>query len=108
MWRNEAGQEKLYFVQAASKLMQSTPDFKAAMHKATVAWPFSCEHNLTARSMNRLAWLGHAGCYLETGSPELCTRTGWHTLTQAQQDAANAAAQEVLDDWERRHLARDG
>ena len=78
----------------------SKPDkFKAAMRRAAHEWPRSCEHNLSAENVNRIAWLGHAGCCVGAGSPEEATRAGWHTLTPDQQNEANRVAGDVLDEW---------
>ena len=47
--------------------------------------------------------MGNAGCCLTSGYPEDETRLAWHTLNQEQQDLANAAADRVIADWERRY-----
>ena len=99
MWKIIGGKAKAVFLQAAANLMRDDAAFEGAMMRAFEEWPNSCLHNLTAEDTNRLAWLGHAGCFLATGSPEENTRCGWHTLTGAEQDAANATAQRVLDAW---------
>jgi glutaminase len=99
MWRIVGGEKKRNNMNAAADLMRDSDAFEAAMMRALEEWPNSCAHNLSAEDTNRLAWLGHAGCLLAAGSPEENTRCGWHTLTLAEQDAANAAAQKVLDMW---------
>lgn len=99
MWRIVRGQHRKEFADAAADLMRTPDEFKEAMRKATEDWPNSCEMNLTAESVNRLAWLGHAGCCLSVGSPEDCTRMGWHQLNRQEQDDANNAANEVLIKW---------
>lgn len=99
MWRIVGGKAKLCNSLAAADLMRNAEAFTSAMMRAFEEWPNSCLHNLTAEDTNRLAWLGHAGCFLATGSPEENTRCGWHTLTPKEQDAANAAVQAVLDAW---------
>ena len=73
------------------------------MMKAVNDWPISCEVNLTASSINQRAWLGHAGCCIAAGSPEDCTRLGWHMLTEEEQDKANAAADRAIEEWARRY-----
>ena len=83
----------------AADLMRDSQRFMAAMTRALAEWPRSCLHNLTADGVNKLAWLGHAGCCLGVGSPEENTRIGWHLLNQAEQDEANRVAQAVLDSW---------
>jgi hypothetical protein len=99
MWRIVGGEKKRDNMKAAADLMRDSDAFEAAMMRALEEWPNSCAHNLSAEDTNRLAWLGHAGCLLAAGSPEENTRCGWHTLTLTEQDAANAAAQKVLDMW---------
>jgi hypothetical protein len=99
MWQIIGGKRKQANVLAAADLMRDASAFESAMMRALEEWPNSCQHNLTAEDTNRLAWLGHAGCFLATGSPEENTRCGWHTLNKQEQDIANATAQRVLDAW---------
>jgi len=99
MWKVIGGQAKQANAMAAADLMRDSPAFESAMLRAFEEWPNSCQHNLTAEDTNRLAWLGHAGCFLATGSPEENTRCGWHMLSGPEQDEANAAAQRALDAW---------
>lgn len=100
MWAIVRGENRKAFIQAAADLMRDSDAFKEAMQKAVLEWPVSVETALTADAVNRIAWLGHAGCCIATGSPEESTRAGWHTLDMAEQDEANRVAQEVLDEWE--------
>lgn len=99
MWRVTHGDERKAHIAAAAFLMRNPERFEVAMRRAIAEWPLSCENALTAESTNRLAWLGHAGCCIATGSPEEATRAGWHTLTPPEQDAANAAADRALLAW---------
>lgn len=74
MWRNVAGQEQRQaYIDAASALMADPARFKDAMLRAIEEWPNSCEVAMTTPSLNHLAWFGHAGCCIATGSPEDCT-----------------------------------
>ena len=100
MWRITHGVERKGYIQEAADLMREPERFEAAMLRAVNEWPISCEHALTAEATNRIAWLGHAGCCIEVGSPEEATRAGWHTLTLGEQDEANAVAAKVLMRWE--------
>lgn len=63
-------------------------------------WPHSCEHNLTDRSQNRRAWIGHAACALAFRCPEDIVRQAWSRLTEQQQNEANAKADEAIGYWE--------
>jgi hypothetical protein len=73
--------------------------FEQAMARVLDEWPNSVEAALTDPAINQRAWMGQAGCYLATGSPEACTRSGWWHLDAAQQQAANAAAGRVIAVW---------
>lgn len=100
MWRSLPSKERDRLAVRAAKLMQDPPVFKEAMREALRAWPISCEVNLSNTGSNRLAWLGHAGCYQALKSPEDATRQGWHYLSKEEQDEANRVAQEVIEEWE--------
>lgn len=84
----------------AARLMKDPTLFKDAMRQAVKVWPISCEVNLSNTSNNRIAWLGHAGCFQGVGSTEESTRQGWHYLSGGQQDEANRVAAEVIAEWE--------
>jgi len=100
MWRIVRGNERKSNIEAAANLMRNSPAFKRAMQEAIETWTNSCQHNLTAENVNRIAWLGHAGCCIGVGSPEENTRAGWHTLSKQEQDEANRVAAEVLSQWD--------
>lgn len=106
MWRILTGDERKRNIAAARDLMKTPETFKSAMLRATLEWPMSCEVALTAESTNRIAWLGHAGCCIETGSPEECTRAGWHELTKPEQDEANRVAIETLILWQDAYIQK--
>jgi hypothetical protein len=74
--------------------------FADAMRRVLKEWPKSVAVALQTPGLNRRAWIGHAGCFLATGSPEETTRLGWHELNDEQQIAANKAADLVIDEWE--------
>lgn len=63
-------------------------------------WPISCEHNLSDRSQNRRAWIGHAACALALRCPEDIVRKAWSNLTEQQQKEANAVADIAIEVWE--------
>lgn len=104
MWSIPAPADRGRFIDAAEELMLKIPDFEAAMRRALKEWPRSCAVALTTPGMNQRAWLGHAGCYLATGSPEETTRLGWHRLDMDEQRDANAAADAVINEWRRANM----
>lgn len=100
MWAIVRGDQRKINSENAASLMRNSQLFKKHMMSALTLWPNSCLHNLSAEAVNKIAWLGHAGCFLGVGSPEENTRVGWHLLSPNDQAEANKVAAEVLEQWE--------
>lgn len=65
-------------------------------------WINSCEHYLTNKAMNRIAWLGQAAMCYATGIPsKFCS--GFNLLTNEQQNHANELALEALNFWMKKY-----
>lgn len=77
--------------------------FSLYMKRVIEKWKYSCEHNLTDTSHNRIAWLGQAACAMALKCPEDVTRYAWSFLTLEQQQAADAKAERCIKEWERKH-----
>lgn len=73
------------------------------MMKVAKSWTYSCEHNLSNKTQNRKAWIGHAACAYANRCPEDIVRQAWSMLTEEQQTAANAQAQKAIEFWEDIH-----
>jgi hypothetical protein len=71
------------------------------MIKVSQEWKYSCEHNLTDKSSNRRAWIGHAAVAFAMQCPEDITRQAWAFLTEEQQTLANLEADKAINLWER-------
>jgi hypothetical protein len=102
MWRNVSQRERDSYAMVTADLMRFPERFEQAMLRVLDEWPNSCETVLTAATMNHQAWMGHAGCFLATRSPEDATRLGWHELSMAEQHLANEAADRVIAEWKDR------
>lgn len=72
--------------------------FDTTAAKMISEWKYSCEHYLTNRSMNRIAWIGQASMCYYSGVPSLFC-SGFNLLTQQQQSAANEIALKHLNKW---------
>jgi len=72
--------------------------FRVALEKVISEWKHSCEHNLTNRSMNRIAWLGQASVCISHGIPSRYSYS-WEKLTEEQKEKANKIAYEYLEKW---------
>jgi hypothetical protein len=86
---------------AAAAILGDPAKCEAAMRAVVREWPTSSEQNLTDTSQNRRAWLGAACCTLAAGCTEPDVRIAWAALPQWRKDAANAAADRVIGDYER-------
>jgi ParB-like chromosome segregation protein Spo0J len=77
----------------------SNPDrFREGLQGVISEWKNSCEHYLTNKAMNRIAWMGQASMCYSTGIPsKYCG--GYNRLTPEQQEEANLLALEYLNKW---------
>lgn len=80
------------------KFLSDDDKFKNALEGVITNWKHSCEHYLTNKSMNRIAWLGQASLCYALGIPSVY-RGGFNRLTSEQQDRANNIALEYLNKW---------
>lgn len=106
MWRVAPIELRQELQQKSADLMKDVQGFELAMMRVIAEWPFSCEANLSASVINHQAWMGHAGCAISHNAPEDITRLAWRTLTQSEQDAANAAADNAIAAWRAKHLEK--
>lgn len=72
--------------------------FSAALEGVITEWVHSCEHYLTNKAMNRIAWLGQAAACYAMNIPSTF-RGGFNLLTEQEQEAANGVALEYLNKW---------
>jgi len=91
---------------AYAEFLQDIPRFHAALERVLSEWPISCEHFLSNRNFNRIAWLGQAAMCIETGVPCI-HRAGFKLMTEKECHAANMKAKEFLDLWRRSHAQED-
>lgn len=73
-------------------------EYKSAMDAIIRQWPHSCEHYLTNKAMNRIAWIGQAAACYSRGIPSVFC-SGWSLLSEQQQTEANLYALKVLNQW---------
>lgn len=108
MWAIPLQRDRALHIRRSADLMANPDAFLAACRVATSKWQLSCEVAFTTPGMNHKAWLGHAACFLATGSPEETTRMGWHELDAGEQYSANAAADRVIAEWRHANAVADG
>lgn len=100
MWGNCKPSERDELIQKSYELLSNPAAFKSACLMVLSEWPFSVEHNLSARVQNRVAWMGWAACCVSHNSTEYTTRNAWRFLTEEQKQVANEMASQVIKEWE--------
>ena len=93
-------QDRTKYLERAIEFTGDAKRYGKYMMRVVKEWPYSCEHNLTDRSQNRRAWVGHAACALALQCPEDIVRQAWSHLTEQQQNEANAQADQAIGYWE--------
>lgn len=82
-----------------ASLLQDIPRFEAALKIIIRDWKYSCEHNLTNESMNRIAYLGQASCALVYNVPHSVCMGGYNLLSDEEKKAADGMAEKYLKIW---------
>lgn len=83
---------------AYAEYLSNLKEFEKGLIGVIKDWKNSCEHYLTNKAMNRIAWLGQAAMCYSTGVPSrFCS--GFNLLTPKQQDEANELALKYLNKW---------
>jgi hypothetical protein len=85
-----------------AEILSNQEIFAEALENITNKWVHSCEHYLTNRAMNRIAWLGQASVCYVTGIPSRYS-SGWNLLSPEEQDIANQTALDALNKWLVKH-----
>jgi hypothetical protein len=80
------------------ELLTNIKKFKETMNLIINEWEFACEHNLTNKSMNRIAWLGQASLAYVYQIPSIYC-SGFQLLNNEEKNKANNAALEILNNW---------
>lgn len=90
-------------LQLYADMLRDLTKFEGALQVITTEWRYSCEHNLTNTTMNRIAYLGQAACALLYNVPSSVSMGGYNLLTSDEQKAADAMAEKYLNLWLERH-----
>lgn len=84
--------------QEYAEFLSDQEKFAEGIEKAFLEWPNSCEHNLTNKAMNRIAWIGQAAACAARGLPSTY-RGGFSLLSEETQLQANQTALKHLNKW---------
>lgn len=105
MWGNAPPSQVDELIDRSADLLREPDSFRSACRAVLMVWPYSTEHNLSARCMNRKAWMGWAACCVNHNSTEYTTRNAWRMLDEEEQERANEIAGEVIKEWENARIS---
>lgn len=95
-WTHEQCREEFKRILSDQKL------FAEILEKVTSEWKHSCEHYLTNKSMNRIAWLGQAAVCYHSGVPSRYS-DAWFDIDKETREQANETALKYLNKWLLKH-----
>lgn len=91
-WTNEQCETEF------KRILSDQDLFSEILNKLIYEWKNSCEHYLTNKSMNRIAWLGQAAVCFHSGVPSSYAGS-WFDLDEKTQKEANETALKYLNKW---------
>lgn len=97
---NCSGSEKQNKIDKAIEMFNSESLTRKYMNKVVDEWKYSCEHNLTNESLNKIAYIGQAACCLYADIPNTITMEAWSKLSKDVQNRSDEIAKEVINKWE--------
>lgn len=96
---NVSGERKKEMLNKVVELFSDPALTKEYMIKVIDEWVFSCQHNLSNESLNRIAYIGQGACCLYAKVPSTITMEAWSLVSKENQKQADKIAQDVLDIW---------
>jgi len=96
---NVSGKAKQYKIDKVLEMFNSSKLTEKYMNKVIDEWVYSCEHNLTNESMNKIAYIGQAACCLYDSIPSTITMECWRLLSDDVQQRSNLLALSVIKKW---------
>lgn len=97
---NISGEKKKELSLKVLELFNNPKATKEFMLRVINEWKYSCEHNLTNDSLNKIAYIGQGACCLYAGIPNSITMESWSLLSKDVQKRSDEIAKEVISIWE--------
>jgi len=105
-YNNISGKEKKIKIKKTLEMFNDKEKTFFFMNKVIEDWFFSCEHNFTNPSLNRIAYLGQAACCLYSEIPNTITMEAWSMLSKEVKEYANQTAKQTIQKWETNYKKR--
>jgi hypothetical protein len=101
-YNNCSGDEKKLKIEKVIEMFNSAELTEKYMRRVITEWKYSCEHNLTNSSMNKIAYLGQGACCLYASVPNIITMYAWKFLPLEIRDESDKIARKILLEWEQK------
>lgn len=97
---NVSGEQKKEMIKNVLTMFNSKSLTRKFMMKVVKEWKYSCEHNLTNESLNKIAYIGQSACCLYARIPNTITMEAWSLLTDEVKKRSDKIALEIISYWE--------
>jgi len=98
-YENISGEEKKLMIKKVLEMFNSKELTESNMNSVIDNWKYSCEHNLTNDSLNKIAYIGQSACCIFAKVPSSITMEAWSLLTDEVKKRSDAIAKIVLEKW---------
>jgi hypothetical protein len=98
-YNNCSGEEKKIAIKKGIEMFNSEELTRKNMFYVIENWKYSCEHNLTNESLNKIAYIGQSACCIYANIPSTVTMEIWNLLEKNVQERSNNIAIEAINKW---------
>jgi hypothetical protein len=99
-FNNVSGNEKTIMENKMIAIFSSSELTEYYMREVILKWVYSCEHNLSNLSLNRVAWLGQSACCVYAKIPYKITMNHWRYLDKERQKTSCDIAEKIIKEYE--------
>jgi hypothetical protein len=96
---NISGEQKKQMISKVLEMFNSKSKTKEMMFYVVDNWKYSCEHNLTNESLNKIAYIGQAACCVYSNIPNSVTMEAWSLLSDEVKSRSNKIALSAIKRW---------
>jgi len=98
-YENISGEIKKEKIEDVIRMFNDYELTKIYMERVITEWKYSCEHNLTNPSINKIAYIGQGACCIYKAVPATITMEAWSMLKKDVQLVADNIALNTLNKW---------
>lgn len=101
---NISGKNKIQMIQDVIYFFNNEKLIHQYMNRVIKEWKYSCEHNFTNPSINKIAYLGQASLSLFKKIPATITMESWSKLQSEKQEIADKIADYYINEWFKKYM----